>query len=487
MEYAWWLCLPGVAVIIYWHYTKTFSYWKKKGVHYIEPTILFGNIKDRMLFRKSFHEFQLELYKKFHGYRYAGFFEGRRPSLMIRDPELIRYVLIRDFEHFTDRPTLRLRHSPYIENMLINLKGQRWKNVRAVLTPTFTTGKLRAMENLVLLCGEQLHDYLYKTTDGNNTTEFEMKDLFGRFTMDVIASCAFGVECDSLKQPDAEFVKIASQFNDIPLLHRIGLFAVILLIPQLAKFLPLSFFNTKTMDFLADVISRAKKVRENSTSHRRNDFLQLVLDASHKEPGASVLDDDTIIAQAVLFLLAGFETSSTLLTFASYELALNQDVQDAARKEVNEVLERNDGSCPYEALQDMPYLENVLFETLRKYPPVARVDRTCTTNYTLPGTDVTLDVGYAVAIPVMGLHYDPQYFPEPDLFNPDRFLPEEKLKRSPYVYMPFGAGPRNCIGTRFALMSTKIAMVHLLKGFVVKPSPKTEVPFQYTLHTLCFP
>jgi cytochrome P450 family 6 len=85
-------------------------------------------------------------------------------------------------------------------------------------------------------------------------------------------------------------------------------------------------------------------------------------------------------------------------------------------------------------------------ESLRKHPPVARVDRSCTQPYTIPGTNIELEKDSAVAIPIMGLHHDPQYYPQPQVFDPNRFLPAEKVTRSPYVFLPFGTGPRNCIG-----------------------------------------
>jgi len=85
-------------------------------------------------------------------------------------------------------------------------------------------------------------------------------------------------------------------------------------------------------------------------------------------------------------------------------------------------------------------------ESLRKHPPVARVDRLCTQPYTIPGTNTNLEKGCAVSVSIMGLHHDPQHFPQPEVFDPDRFLPEQTLTRSPYVFLPFGVGPRNCIG-----------------------------------------
>lgn len=497
---AWCILVSTVLLLLYLYCTNTFGYWAMMGIHYLEPTIIFGNIKDRILFRISFHEFQRKLYREFEGHEYAGFYEGRRPTLMIRDPELIKSVMVRDFDSFVDRPTLRLRNSPYTENMLLNIKGQHWKSVRALLTPTFSSGKLKAMGSLVDQCGQQLAAYLRAQTAGKagSVVELEMKELFGRFTLDVIASCAFGVQCDSLKDPEAEFVKIAATFNIISLAQRILIFFVILFVPQFSRFFPLTFLNKKAVDFLVDVVKKTKEHRRLHKEQEWNDFLQLMLDAAEEEKGegidktedssaksstkktSTVLNEETIIAQSLLFLLAGFETSSTLLTYASYELALNQDIQQKLRNEVEEVLGRHNGQCSYEALQEMNYMEMVLLETLRKHPPVARVDRTSTQPYTIPGTNIELDEDVCVTIPIMGLHHDPQYYPQPDVFDPDRFLPAQKAARSPYVFLPFGAGPRNCIGTRFALMSTKIAMVHVIKDFYLKPSPKTEVPYTFS-------
>lgn len=485
MDFTWLAVLVSLGVVIYWHLTRTFSHWKNKGVFYLTPQILFGNLKERMLFRISFHEFQRNLYNKCEGHRVAGIYEGRRPSLMIRDPQLIRDVMVGNFDFFTDRPSHRARSKKYIEKMLLNLKGQHWKQVRSILTPTFSSGKLRIMQSLVNISGEQLKEFL-ETNISSEEQEFEMKELFGRFTMDVIASCAFGVQCNSLKQPNAEFATMAAKFNDISLPKRLYVFFLLFVAPSfLFRFLTLPIFNLQVLEYLANLVQNAREVREHSPECRRNDFLQLMLDAAQKETKenrSTVLDDDTITGQAILFLLAGFETSSTLLTFASYELAINPEIQEHARDEITTILKKHDGVCSYEALQEMNYLENVLLETLRKHPPVARLDRLCTSKYTLDLPDKTISVepGSSVFVSVIGLHYDPQYFPNPEVFDPDRFLPENRSDRSPYVFLPFGEGPRNCIGKRFALISTKIAMVHLLKDYVVSPSSKTTIPYQFS-------
>ncbi|KAG8226801.1 hypothetical protein J437_LFUL002847 [Ladona fulva] len=430
----------------------------------------------------------------------------------MRDPEIIKQVMVRDFDHFMDRPTLNIqRQEPYVAGLLLNLKGQVWKQVRSLMTPAFTSGRIKGMYAMVDKVALQLVDYLdekkklnekMSVLEGELANEFEMKDLFGRFTFDVIASCAFGVTCDSLLNPNAEFVKVVSKFDYISVPMRLLIFCVIMGNHWITRFVAIRFLDPTALAFLVELLKRTKKEREEAKGTQRNDFLQLMIDAQAiqnvdgKESAASsgdskpspqqVLTDDVVISQCLLFLLAGYETSSTLLTFAAYELALNPDIQEKARNEINSVLNHHK-NLTYESLNEMPYLEMVLLEALRKHPPVARIDRDCVKDYNLliPATEneperhILIEKGTPVSISVMGLHYDPKYFPEPDRFNPERFSAEEKAKRPSYVFQGFGHGPRNCLGMRFALMSTKLAMARLLMGHKLECSPRTQVPYTY--------
>lgn len=113
---------------------------------------------------------------------------------------------------------------------------------------------------------------------------------------------------------------------------------------------------------------------------------------------------------------------------------------------------------------------------MRKYAPTAVLNRKVNEDYRIPGTDVILDKGSAVLIPVHGIHYDPEFYPDPEKFDPDRFSSEEKLKRDPMTFLAFGEGPRNCLGSRFAYMQSRIALVTLLSNFEFSIGPKTTVP-----------
>ncbi|KAK9884796.1 hypothetical protein WA026_009024 [Henosepilachna vigintioctopunctata] len=165
------------------------------------------------------------------------------------------------------------------------------------------------------------------------------------------------------------------------------------------------------------------------------------------------------------------------MTFCLFELCQNKEILDKVRKEIREVLAKYNGELSYEALMDMKYMDKVMKETMRKYPPLPFLDRMCSTDYEFSGTDVTLEKGTKISISLLGLHYDPDYFPDPQKFDPERF--NERSSIPGYAYLPFGSGPRNCIGKRFGIMQTKVGIACPLRDFEFKLSAKTVLPFEY--------
>lgn len=184
----------------------------------------------------------------------------------------------------------------------------------------------------------------------------------------------------------------------------------------------------------------------------------------------------------MIFFLAGFSTVSLTIAFVLHELAVNPDVQEKLYEEVKEVQENLNGKpLSYEALQKMKYLDMVLSETMRLWPQSPANDRQVTKPYLLDdsnGNKVLLNVGDIVWIPVSGIHLDPQYYPNPEKFDPERFSDENKNNIVSGTYMPFGMGPRSCIASRFALMESKAFIYYLVANFKMEPSPKTQIPLK---------
>ncbi|KAL4006046.1 hypothetical protein ACER0C_005759 [Sarotherodon galilaeus] len=229
----------------------------------------------------------------------------------------------------------------------------------------------------------------------------------------------------------------------------------------------------------------------------QGDFLQLILDARATEesvplehfdtsndtdeiggnnqetqPSGSMMTEDEIVGQAFVFLLAGYETSSNTLAFTCYLLALHPERQLKVQKEVDDFYTRHD-SPDYTNVQELKYLDMVICEALRLYPPGFReIDHDCVVN------GQQLPKGAILEIPAGFLHYDPEHWPEPEKFIPERFTPEAKASRHPFVYIPFGAGPRNCVEMRLAQLEIKLALMHLFHNFNITACSRTEVPLE---------
>ncbi|XP_076029219.1 putative cytochrome P450 6a13 [Oratosquilla oratoria] len=494
-----WLCAPllylglVLCTLLLLYLQQAYRHWERQGVPGPKPIWILGNIYPRLRPTLSMAEFDQMLYTKYGGKKYCGFYEFTKPVLMVGDLEMLKHIMVKDFDHFTDRSFFTF-NEPVMDHMLLGLKGSVWKAVRSVMTPTFSSGKIKQTMALVKECSKNLVNYFDKELTGRSS--FEMKEVYGMFTMDTIASIAFGVNSDSLNNAEDEFSAAAARFFEAPSKWKRPFFFFQLVQPHLAKLLRLNIVDRTPIHFFSKVVSETIQFRMEK-GIRRNDFLQLLLDARMQEyvnnnkPGkedkstfnsspkkfsGEVLNELVITAQCVLFYIAGYDTTATTLSFVSYCLALNPKVQQRVMDEIETVLDQHGGEITYEAIQEMTYLDMVFAETLRLYPPAPRVDRECTKEYTIPGTNVVIHKDQKIIIPIYSIHHDPEFYPDPKKFNPDRFLPENKVHRPMQAYMPFGSGPRNCIGMRFALMEAKVAMVYILQELAFIPSKKTQVP-----------
>ncbi|CAL1280345.1 unnamed protein product [Larinioides sclopetarius] len=473
--------------------SKSYDLWEKKGVPYVKPKPFFGSVLDK--FGKPFHENEVERYKTYG--RLYGNFEGSGVLLSVADPDHLRNILVKDFQFFINRRGLKTGDN-ITENMLQLLEGEDWKRVRTIITPTFTTGKIKRMMSIFTSCSKVLVENFRKFAEKGEPVD--TKKIYGAFTMDIIASAAFSTKLDSHNDPSNEFVKVASEVFHTNVNMR---FIFYLLLPRVMKFFKVPIFPPKGVKFFSDVTMRIIRERRR-TGQTRNDFLQLLMDAADETKAddknveksdemlqnyetdvndqvfknykpKKALTNDELVAQCVIFFLAGFETTASTLAFASYHLALNPDIQEKLVEELDEAVRRGNGELTYESIQSMKYLDNVISETLRINSPAVRLERIAGEDYKLGDTGIVIPKGTTVTVPIYAMHRDPEFFPDPEKFDPDRFSPEERAKRNPYTFMPFGAGPRNCVGMRFALVEAKVCLAHVLSHFQIKRCSKTKV------------
>ncbi|RLU15511.1 hypothetical protein DMN91_012505 [Ooceraea biroi] len=468
------------ALGLYYLLFKNMSLFKKHGIPHLMPLPLIGNMGPSLIRRQAVAELVKSTYDVNPDAKYVGMYDFTRPLVMIRDPELIKLITLKHFDTFMDhRAFVDETQDILFGKSLFSLRGDRWRQVRALLTPAFTSSKMKGMFKLMSDCGADFGTYMAQMPPEKRM--MEMKDAFTRYTSDVIATCAFGVTVDSMRNPTNEFYvygREATAFNSIMFLK----FFIFRSLPWLARIIGLKFVRKQVMNFFHDLVDTTIKTRDEK-GIVRPDMLQLMMENRGKE-GKPDMSIDDMISQAFIFFFGGFDSTSTLMCFAAHEIAINPNVQEALQNEIDKVLEETNGQGTYEAINNMEYLDAVINEALRIYPVAVAMDRLCLEDYelppTLPGTKpFTLKKGEGVWIPVYGLHHDPKYFEEPEKFDPERFLGERKKSSlNCGAYIPFGLGPRMCIGNRFALLETKALLFHLLARCELKPCEKTSIPLK---------
>jgi cytochrome P450 family 6 len=262
-----------VLSVIYIYFRKSFRYWKEKKAPYIKPTFPFGNFGDLVFLRKSLGHLYAELYKKLDGEKYGGIYMFTKPQLIFRDPDIIKDVLVKDFSSFHDRGVYVNEKLEPLSANLAFLNGKSWRNLRVKLTPTFTSGKLKMMFQTLADCGQELGIILEDTARNEET--IEIKDILARYSTDIISSCAFGIESNSLKNPNAEFRQWGRKvFQTSIKLSTIR--TLTLLMPSLVSALKLRDTDPEVSKYFRKMFQETMKFREKNNV-KRNDFMQLLI------------------------------------------------------------------------------------------------------------------------------------------------------------------------------------------------------------------
>ncbi|XP_075947651.1 cytochrome P450 3A40-like isoform X1 [Anarhichas minor] len=475
-----WTLLVALITLIFVYSCWTFGTFKKMGIPGPQPVPFFGTM---LAYRKGFMNFDTDCFKKYG--KVWGIFDGRQPVLCITDPAMIKAVLIKEcYSLFTNRRNFRLNGQLY--DAVSIAEDDQWRRIRSVLSPTFTSGRLKEMFSIMKHHSANLTSSMKKKADKDEP--LELKEFFGPYSMDVVASTAFSVDIDSLNNPSDPFVTNIKKMLKFDIFS--PLFLIVAFFPFMGPILEkmeFSFFPSSVTDFFYAALKKIKSNREYSQQKSRVDFLQLMIDSQKNndlsEPNKG-LSDHEILSQAMIFLFAGYETTSSSLTFLAYNLATNPHVMKRLQEEVDSTFP-DKGPVEYQALMQMEYLDSVINESLRLYPIAPRLERVAKATVEINGLVIPKDM--VVMVPTWPLHRDASLWPEPEEFKPERFSKENKETIDPYTYMPFGAGPRNCIGMRFALVMMKLAMVEILQRFSFSVCKETEIPFEMDIQGLLMP
>ncbi|CAN7940796.1 unnamed protein product, partial [Ixodes hexagonus] len=379
---------------------------------------------------------------------------------------------------------------------LTNVPGERWKQVRSLLTPAFKASNMKQLIGLLESCVDEFMSVVATKTKKDQSTD--VRRLFQNLTFDVITRSAFGARTNiqtSLPGSEGDVLMTAAldslqQFNTGWLTYFANCLPELSLLWRTVLYLGSGYMKLPT-DQMQDNMVPIIQTRRSKPNARAEDLLQLMLNAEG-EAGADVdvhkltvqyenestperaeqpnkikqvrrMTTAEIQANASTFLVAGFETTGTTLAFSAYLLAKHPEIQNKTRAEILSTIEKEKG-LTYDGVFSMRLLDQVISEVLRLYPPVVGfITRTCESKYEYKG--VKIPEGITVLIPAYQLHHDPEYWENPEDFDPERFSPENKPKIEPMAYQPFGNGPRNCVAMRFAQLTLKMTLAKLLSKY----------------------
>ncbi|CAL1688884.1 unnamed protein product [Lasius platythorax] len=437
------------------------SYWSRHGVKTPPTNLLFGNFKDCLTLKKPPGEVMREIYNSADpDDPYIGFYIFHKPMLLLRDHDLIKQVMITDFEIFPNRRFGSRNQKDSIGlDSILSIKQPRWRYLRGKLTPFLTGQKLKNMLPLMEECGKPMLRFIENlSTNESGQNNCEMKDFSSRYVNDVIASIAFGISTNSFDEKENAFWKNGMKiFKGI---KRAIMFIIIFFIPEWCPLI--EPFIKEPAKYFREIFWDSMNTRE-KMGYKREDLMDSMLTLKNGEQNPIYkFEGDNLVAQLSSLYIAGFEAASNVIAFALYHLARHPEHQATLYDEIQTHLTGKE--LTVNLINKMSFLDCVIFESLRLHPPLPVIDRISIKDYELPGTGLIIEKDSSVYVSVNATNQDPKYFLNPHDFIPSRTEIEDKKF---YESLVFGIGPRSCIGQRLALLMIKVSLIKILSNYAL--------------------
>lgn len=483
MEFVtWWLVLLVLAFLIY-YVLDLYTFWWRRGIPCAKGLRPFvGHMLPMLMAQTNMATLCNKIYKSHKNQSLVGLFSFGKPTLLIREPAIVKTVLLTNFSSFHQNP---FEMEPDLDPLLANnpffTSGETWQTGRKRLTYAFSSMRLKILFQAVLGVTKKLDDFLKRRLENSDKYEVELKDLFSKFTGEVVANSGLGVEgfCFDDNPGPSSFQVIGQSFFEPSTTNGL-IMSFVLFAPKLKKLLRMRWVPDKIDKFFRDITHDVLN-RRRKESVSRNDFFQLMIDLEKTE--GEKIDPDMLASHVFSFFVDGFETSSVTLSFVAYQLAKHPEIQEKLRQEVLTVLEKYDGELTYEGMKEMTYMDQVINESQRLVPALGNMTKMCTQEFELKGSDgltCKMKPGMQLLIPNHALQTDPKYWKDPEIFDPDRFGDPRKKEIEKFTFLPFGEGPRACVGMRMAMTQMKAGLAAFLKDYTVELSPKMKLPLTLT-------
>ncbi|XP_069680185.1 cytochrome P450 4C1-like [Periplaneta americana] len=425
-----------------------------------------------------------ECFKKIYNthYHYMPIFKwwaGHIPVVSLDIPQYAELLL--NNSKTIDKAKFYKYLQPWLGTGLLTSKGAKWHSHRKMLTPTF---HFKILDNFVSVFSENSNILVQKLQGQVGKDCFNIYPYITHCALDIICESAMGVSVNAQEDETSEYVTSVYKMSELvrdrmerPWLHPDFLHQLSSNGRKQKKCLKIlhGFTNKVIQERKLKVKSQQgqqSQEREEDEvlgKKKRMAFLDLLLEVSE---GGTKLTDEEIREEVDTFMFEGHDTTAAGICFTLYLLGLHPEIQDRVYEELESIFQDSDRSPTMKDLNDMKYLECVIKESLRLYPSVPEIGRELTKEIEIGG--YTLPAGAVVLVFLYLIHRNPEHFPNPEKFDPDNFLPERIARRHPYAYMPFSAGPRNCIGQKFAILEEKAVVSSILRNYKVTSLDKRE-------------
>ncbi|XP_031345431.1 cytochrome P450 4c3-like [Photinus pyralis] len=457
-SFLWWFTKIWLEQLKYRQYLLPYS--GPKPLPLLGNSLLFKSLADFIPVTKRLAE---EFGKSFV------FYFGPKPRLIIGEHQTAEFLL--GSQTIIDKSYEYNYFHDWLGTGLLTSTGQKWKSRRKLLTPAF---HFQILEKYVDVFNKQSNILVEKLKERVDAGPFDIFPYVALCTLDIICETAMGVQINAQTDSTSSYVWSVQEMCRIFLERS---FSPLKMVNIIYKLTPMYRVQKKVISvlhgFTNSVIRSRKANFTRTTLNGGNDegllkrvaFLDLLLQYN--------LSDEAIREEVDTFMFEGHDTTASGISFALYCLSKHPSVQLQVVEELQTIFSGDNGREPtYQDLQEMKYLEMVIKESMRLYPPVPGFSRILNENTSFNGA--VLPKGLTLTIHAVLLHRNSDIFPDPEQFDPDRFLPENSRSRPPYAYVPFSAGLRNCIGQRFAMLELKATISKILRNFEILPVPDHE-------------
>ncbi len=366
------------------------------------------------------------------------------PAILINHPDFVRHVLLDNNHNYTKATYSNMIFNKVIGEGLLTSEGETWRKQRRMMQPAFHHTRLEQLDRMITDATDAMLVGWQRAYEEGRPIDLprEMSAL----TLTVTTRALFGVDLGDEVREVGEIVNRAAKYLEKPS-H-----------PKLIQ-------SVSELVALVDRIIQQRK----QDFQDAGDLLSSLIMARDEHSGA-MMSDEQLRSQIMTLMLAGYETTASALTWTWYLLAKHPWAVERVRREARHTL---NGAAPrYMDLEQMRFTRMVLNESLRLYPPAWTLGRRAVGEDRIGGYDVAPNT--VIAVCVYSLHRHPAFWDEPERFNPDRFLPETSAGRHKFSYIPFGAGPRQCIGNNFGLMEAALVIACIAQRFELHLMPGIE-------------